>query len=109
MGKCPTASDYGKGLWAKIPADGATVVTKPTLQGKDDKGKNIWQDVKTHVPNTELTAMVESYKTRTPQEKAAQPRESAREKLDALVKDTAAKVAADKPKAKTKTKKGPEL
>jgi len=33
--------------------------------------------------------------------------ESAREKLDALVKDTAAKVSIDKPKAKTK--KGPEL
>ena len=29
--------------------------------------------------------------------------------LDALVKDTAAKVAVDKPKAKTKSKKGPEL
>ena len=40
---------------------------------------------------------------------SAQPRESAMEKLDALVKDTAAKVAVDKPKAKTKTKKGPEL
>ena len=53
--------------------------------------------------------MVESYKTRTPQEKPAQPRESAREKLDALVKDTASKVAVDKPKAKTKSKKGPEL
>ncbi len=42
-------------------------------------------------------------------EKAAQPKESAREKLDALVKDTASKVAVDKPKAKTKSKKGPEL
>ena len=36
-------------------------------------------------------------------------RETAREKLDALVKDTAAKVSIDKPKAKTKSKKGPEL
>ena len=53
--------------------------------------------------------MVEAYKTRTPQEKAAQPRESAREKLDALVKDTAAKVSPEKPKAKNKSKKGPEL
>lgn len=53
--------------------------------------------------------MVESYKTRAPQEKSAQPKESAREKLDALVKDTASKVAVDKPKAKTKSKKGPEL
>ena len=102
-------NQYGKGLWAKIPADGSTVVTKPTLQGQDDKGKNIWKDVKTQVPNTELKAMVEAYKTRTPQEKAAQPRESAMEKLDALVKDTAAKVSLDKPKAKAKSKKGPEL
>ena len=102
-------NQYGKGLWAKIPADGTTVVTKPMLQGQDDSGKNIWQDVKTQVPNTELKAMVESYKTRAPQEKSAQPKESAREKLDALVKDTASKVAVDKPKAKTKSKKGPEL
>ena len=54
-------NQYGKGLWAKIPADGSTVVTKPTLQGQDAAGKNIWQDVKTQVPNTELKAMVESY------------------------------------------------
>ena len=100
-------NQYGKGLWAKIPADGTTVVTKPTIQGQDDKGKNIWQDVKTQVPNTELKAMVEAYKTRAPQTKETQPRESAMEKLDALVKDTAAKVSPEKPrKAKTK---GPEL
>ena len=102
-------NQYGKGLWAKIPADGTTVVTKPTLQGQDDKGKNIWQDVKTQIPNRDLKAMVESYKTREPQEKAGHHRESAMDKLDALVKDTAVKVAADKPKAKTKSKKGPEL
>ena len=55
--------------------------------------------------------MVEAYKTRMPREKAAEPRESAREKLDALVKDTADKLSPDKkPKAKAKTKaKGPEL
>ena len=102
-------NQYGKGLWAKIPAEGTTVVTKPTLQGQDDKGKNIWQDVKTQVPNRDLKAMVESYKTREPQAKEGQHRASARDELNALVKDTAAKVAADKPKAKTKSKKGPEL
>ena len=43
-------------------------------------------------------------------DKEAQPRESAREKLDALVKDTAAKLTPEKtPKAKSKSKKGPEL
>lgn len=102
-------NQYGKGLWAKIPADGTTVVMKPTLMGQDEAGKNVWQDVKTQVPNRDLKAMVEAYKTREPQAKEAQHRASARDELNALVKDTAAKVAADKPKAKTKTKKGPEL
>jgi hypothetical protein len=103
-------NQYGKGLWAKIPADGATVVTKPVLKGQDEQGKNIWEDQKTKVPNKELKEMVEAYKTRAPQAKEAQPRESAREKLDALVKDTAAKLSPEKtPKAKSKSKKGPEL
>ena len=107
-------NQYGKGLWAKIPADGTTVVTKPTLKGQDDKGRNIWDNVKTNVPNRELKSMVEAYKTRTPQArepKTAAPRESAREKLDALVKDTADKLSPDKqPKTRGKTKaKGPEL
>lgn len=103
-------NQYGKGLWAKIPADGTTVVTKPVLKGQDENGKNIWEDQKTKLPNKELKGMVEAYKTRPPQEKAAEPRESAREKLDALVKDTAAKLSPEKtPKAKSKSKKGPEL
>ena len=104
-------NQYGKGLWAKIPADGTTVVTKPVLVGQDEAGKNVWEDQKTKVPNRELKGMVEAYKARTPQAKEAQPRESAREKLDALVKDTAYKLSADKPpKARAKTKaKGPEL
>jgi hypothetical protein len=51
--------------------------------------------------------MVESYKTREPQAKETQHRASARDQLNALVKDTAAKVSAEKPK-KAKAK-GPEL
>ena len=106
-------NQYGKGLWAKIPAEGTTVVTKPVLKGQDEQGKNIWEDQKTRVPNQELKSMVEAYKTRAPQardQKAAEARESAREKLDALVKDTASKLTPEKtPKAKSKTKKGPEL
>ena len=102
-------NQYGKGLWAKIPAEGKTTVTKPTLMGQDEAGKNVWQDVKTDVSNRDLKAMVESYKTKAPQEKAAEYRESARDKLDALAKETAAKVSIDKPKTKSKAKKGPEL
>lgn len=106
-------NQYGKGLWAKIPADGTTVVTKPVLKGQDENGKNIWEDQKTKVPNRELKGMVEAYKTRSPQmrdQKVAEPRESAREKLDALVNSTAAKLSPEKTtKAKSKAKKGPEL
>ena len=106
-------NQYGKGLWAKIPADGTTVVSKPVLKGQDEQGKNIWEDQKTKVPNRELKGMVEAYKTKAPQardQKEAEPKESAREKLDALVKETAAKLSPEKtPKAKTKSKKGPEL
>lgn len=104
-------NQYGKGLWAKIPADGTTVVTKPVLKGQDEQGKNIWEDVKTKVPNQELKGMVEAYKTRSPKtrdQKADAPRESAREKLDALVKDTAEKLSPEKPKSRPKAK-GPEL
>ena len=64
---------------------------------------------KTQVPNRDLKAMVESYKTRDPQSREAQHRASARDELNALVKDMAAKVSIDKPKVKSKSKKGPEL
>lgn len=105
-------NQYSKGLWAKIPAEGTTVVSKPVLKGKDEAGKNIWENQKTKVPNRELKGMVEAYKTRPPQTRDHQPRESAREKLDSLVKDTAEKLSAPdrQPKARGKTKaKGPEL
>ena len=98
---------FGKGLWAKIPADGTTVVSKPQLVGQDADDKNVWQDVKTKVPNTDLTAMVEVYKTRAPQARQdveAESKESALGQLDQLAKDTAAKVAGEKPKTKVKAK-----
>ena len=101
---------FGKGLWAKIPADGTTVVTKPVQKGIDETGKRIWEDVKTPVPNQELKSMVEAYKTRGQQERQFEPRESAREKLDTMVKSTAEKLSGDKkPKARPKAKNGPEL
>ena len=68
-------NQYGKGLWAKIPAEGTTVVSKPVLKGKDPAGKNIWENQKTKVPNRELKGMVEAYKTRPPQTRDRQPRE----------------------------------
>jgi len=101
-------NQYGKGLWAKIPAEGTTEVSKPVLTGQDETGKNIWEDWKTKVPNRELKGMVEAYKAKVPQPKETQPKESAREKLDALAKDTVAKLTPEK-QVKVKTNKGLEL
>ncbi len=61
------------------------------------------------VSNRDLKAIVEAYKTRDLQTKTAESRQSAREKFDALTKATEGKISPEKPKAKTKTKKGPEL
>jgi len=55
-------NQYGKGLWAKIPADGHTTLTRPYLAGQSEDGKNIWKDEKTTVSNRELKSMVEFYK-----------------------------------------------
>ena len=57
--------------------------------------------------NAELKEMVESYKTRSPQAKEAGTRKSAREKLDSLAKETAAKLSPEGRKAKPKDR-GPE-
>ena len=97
-------NQYGKGLWAKIPAEGTTTVTKPVKTGQDENGKNIWNDVKIQMPNKELKEKVEAYKNKAPQGRESETKESAREKLDALAKETSEKVSADKPKTKPKSK-----
>ena len=99
-------NQFGKGLWAKIPADGTTTVTKPVLKGQDEEGKNIWEDVKLEVSNVELKSMVEAYKTKDPQVKdqEKEPKESTREKLDELSKETKEKPKPEKKKSKAKTK-----
>ena len=50
-------NQYGKGLWANIPADGHTTLTKPYLAGQSEDGKNIWKDEKTTVSNRELKSL----------------------------------------------------
>ena len=92
-------NQYGKGLWAKIPAEGHTTVTKPErTEGVD--GEIVWENRKESVPNAELKEMVEAYKTRNPKAREAGSRESAREKLDSLTKETAAKLSPEGRKAK---------
>ena len=51
-------------MWCKLPADGSTTVTKSVAKGVDEQGKTIWENEKTKIPNKELKAMVESYKSK---------------------------------------------
>lgn len=76
---------YGKGLWAKIPADGTTTVTKAVQVGEEN-GKRIWENRRETIPNTELKARVEAYKNRD--------RESALGKLDEMTRQVAEKLSA---------------
>lgn len=64
---------YGKGMWAKIPAEGHTTVSRPFLAGQDETGRNIWEREKRTVPNRELKEMVEFYKTRGRGERPSAP------------------------------------
>lgn len=92
---------FGKGLWAKIPAEGSTTVTRPE-RTDGIGGEIVWENRKEPVPNTELKSMVEAYKTRTPQDRES--KESVRGRLDAMVKETAEKLSPDKgtrPKTKS--------
>ena len=68
---------------------------------------NCRRNRKESVPNAKLKEMVETYKTTSPQKREAGSRESAREKLDSLAKETAEKLSPEGRKAKPKDR-GPE-
>ncbi|MEE8886121.1 MAG: hypothetical protein SOI56_06065 [Eubacteriales bacterium] len=55
---------FGKGVWMKLPEDGQTRIRKSVMTGIDETGKKTWEDTYKEIPNTELKAMMESYKTR---------------------------------------------
>lgn len=94
-------NQFGKGLWAKITADGSTTVTKPErAEGAD--GGIVWENRKISVSNTELKSMVEAYKNRDPQMR--EPKESVCGRLDTMVRETADKLKPEKgsrPKVKS--------
>ena len=64
---------FGKGMWTKVPAEGHTTIRRGHVVGRDEAGKDIWENVSTKVSNIELKSMVEFYKER--------PRESVKGKL----------------------------
>lgn len=56
---------FGKGMWVKLPSEGATTVRKDKVVGTDKDGKNIYETEKTKIPNKELKSMVEFYKEKS--------------------------------------------
>ena len=56
-------NQYGKGLWAKIRADGSTLVSKPIPERREGD-RTIWGRDQVRISNEELKAVVESYKTK---------------------------------------------
>lgn len=82
---------FGKGLWAKIPANGYTTVQRSVLTGEVN-GVKQWGSEKETVTNAELKKLVEYYKER--------PRNSVRSQLDAN-KETAAKENAGRAAGRT--------
>ena len=68
---------FGKGVWMKLPEDGTTRVSKPFIVATGPDGQRRWDRNVRDVPNTELKAMMEAYKTRD----RAGDRESVRDSL----------------------------
>ena len=103
-------NQYGKGLWAKIPADGHTTVSRPFLAGQDEKGRNIWDSKKRTVSNRELKEMVEVYKSRGRDERpsAQEGRKTSVKEALADDKKEADRANGTKAKAPKKQKKEPE-
>lgn len=58
-------NQYGKGVWMKLLEDGTTRLSRSVQQGQDADGKRIWGKETREVSNTELKALVESYKERS--------------------------------------------
>ncbi len=56
---------FGKGVWMKLPENGTTRLSRSVKTGIDDKGGNIWHRETREVSNTELKALMESYKTKS--------------------------------------------
>ncbi len=58
-------NQFGKGVWMKLPEDGTTRLSRSVRTCVDDAGKTVWGRETREVSNTELKALMESYKTRS--------------------------------------------
>lgn len=58
-------NQFGKGVWIKLPEDGTTRLSRMTKAGMDEAGKPVWNCETRTVSNSELKALMESYKDKT--------------------------------------------
>ena len=56
-------NQYGKGLWAKLPADGTMTVSQ-SVRRETEEGGHIWERIDTVLTNQQLKGLVENYKNR---------------------------------------------
>lgn len=56
-------NQYGKGLWAKLPADGTMTVSQ-SVRRETEEGSHIWDRIDTVLTNQQLKGLVENYKNR---------------------------------------------
>ena len=58
-------NQFGKGVWMKLPEDGTTRLSRSVKTGMDETGRSTWGRETREVTNTELKALMESYKDRS--------------------------------------------
>ena len=58
-------NQFGKGVWMKLPEDGTTRLSRSVKTGMDETGRSIWGRETREVTNTELKALMESYKDKS--------------------------------------------
>ena len=56
---------FGKGVWMKLPDEGTTRLSRSVRIGEDENGRTIWKRETREVTNTELKALMESYKEKS--------------------------------------------
>lgn len=106
---------FGKGKWFKLPAEGTTTVSQSVITGQDEQGKNVYENQKERVTNSELKDMVEFYKDRDrnqEQEKAPFDEKKAKEEMvadkPATAKSFKDQIKEAKAEAKKENEKAPE-
>ena len=58
-------NQFGKGVWMKLPEDGTTRLSRSVKTGIDETGRSTWGRETREVTNTELKALMESYKDKS--------------------------------------------